>query len=78
MYTIFGEGFLKYGVDSSAAKADFEFGKRWMDLREKLVAGGKLKPHPKRVGNGGLEGVLKGMQEMKQGKVSGEKLVCRI
>jgi NADPH:quinone reductase-like Zn-dependent oxidoreductase len=78
MYTMFGEEFEKGPSKYPASKDDYEFGKMWMDLTEKLVAEGKLKPHPKRLGAGGLEGVLDGMQEMKEGKVSGEKLVYKI
>jgi len=78
MYTLFGEDFHKYGQDFSASKDDYEFGKTWMDLTEKLVAEGKLKPHPKRVGTGGLVGVLKGMEDLKDGKVSGKKLVYHL
>ena len=78
MYTMFGEGFYKYGKEFSASKDDFEFAKTWMNLTEKLVAEDKVRPHPKRLGMGGLEGVLKGLEELKAGKVSGEKLVYRI
>jgi NADPH:quinone reductase-like Zn-dependent oxidoreductase len=78
MYTMFGEGFQKYGNDYPASKDDYEFGKMWMDLTEKLVAEGKLKPHPKRLVPGGLEGILKGMEELKAEKVRGEKLIYRI
>lgn len=78
MYTMFGEGFAKYGDNFPASEADFEFGKKWMDLTEKWVAAGKIKPHPKKVGDGGLEGVLSGMKDLEAGKVSGEKLVYRI
>ncbi|TVY85435.1 Protein TOXD [Lachnellula suecica] len=78
MYTMFGKSFSKATTEFPASKEDYEFGKTWMALTEKLVAEGKLKPHPKRVGSGGLEGALKGMEEMKAGKISGEKLVYRI
>ena len=78
MYTMFGEEFVKGGHKFPASKDDYEFAKTWMELTEKLVAEGKVKPHPKRLGSGGLDGVLKGMEEMKAGKVSGEKLVYRI
>ena len=78
MYTMFGEEFYKGGKKFPAREDDYEFGKMWMGLTEKLVAEGKLKPHPKKVGTGGLDGVLNGMQELKEGKVSGEKLVYRI
>jgi hypothetical protein len=41
-------------------------------------AEGKLKPHPQRVGSGGLLGAIEGMQEMRVGNYSGEKLVYRV
>lgn len=47
----------------------------FLSIAEKLWEEGKWKPHPTRVGSGGLIGVLGGMKEMKEGKVSGEKLV---
>ncbi|KAG9238560.1 chaperonin 10-like protein [Amylocarpus encephaloides] len=75
MYTVFNEGFDKFGMNIPASEADFEFGKKWMALTEKLLAEGALKPHPAKVGSGGLEGVLNGMDDMKNGKVSGVKLV---
>ncbi len=78
MYTVFGEGFEKMGHQFPAIQDDYEFGKMWFGLTEELVREGKLKAHTARVGDGGLEGVLKGLDEMKRGKVSGEKLVYRL
>lgn len=78
MYTMFGEEFDKYGKNWPASEEDYEFGKRWMDLTEKVVAEGALKPHPTKVGPGGLDGVLKGIEDLREGKVSGEKLVYSI
>jgi NADPH:quinone reductase-like Zn-dependent oxidoreductase len=78
MYTMYGEEFQKGPNVTPASKDDYEFAKMWMGLTEKLVAAGKVKPHPKKVGTGGLEGVMDGMQQMKEGKVSGEKLVYNI
>jgi hypothetical protein len=75
---MFGEVFQKYGDDWPASTEDFEFAKMWMGLPEKSVAEGKIKPHPKRVVPGGLEGILKGMEELKAEKVRGEKLVYPI
>jgi hypothetical protein len=43
-----------------------------------LLAAGKVKPHPMSLREGGLEGALVGMQAMKEGRYSGEKLVYRI
>lgn len=44
----------------------------------KLIAQGKIKPHPLNVGKGGLHGVIEGLQLMKADKVSGQKLVYNI
>ena len=44
----------------------------------KLLAEKKIKVHPVDVRPGGLKGVLEGMEEMRQGKVSGKKLVYRV
>jgi hypothetical protein len=47
-------------------------------LAGQLLEQGKLKVHPPSVRPNGLKGVLEGMQEMRDGKVSGEKLVYKI
>lgn len=43
----------------------------------KLLSEGAIKVHPPKVGKG-LEGVLEGLDDMRQGKVSGNKLVYKI
>jgi NADPH:quinone reductase-like Zn-dependent oxidoreductase len=78
MYTMFGEYYYKYGQDFPVITEDFEFAKRWMNLTEQLVAERKIKPHPKRVESGGLDGILKGLQDLGEERVSGEKLVYSI
>jgi len=55
-----------------------EFSKQFLAMAEKLVADGKVTPHPAQIGQQGLKGILEGLQLMKQGKVSGKKLVYRI
>ena len=49
-------------------------------LAGRLFADGKLVAHTPKVdfGGAGLEGVLSGMQTMKEGKVSGFELVYRL
>lgn len=78
MYTIFNESFQKAGRDNPAMPDDFEFAKKFSGITEKLLAEGKLKTHPEKVGAKGLEGALQGMQDMKDDKVSGNKLVYRV
>jgi len=53
---------------------------QFWEVAEKLFAEKKLIPHPQKVNleGEGLEGVLKGLQIMRDGKVSGFKLVYRI
>lgn len=75
MYTIFNEPFSKADRDTPAMPEDFEFAKEIFGITEKLLAEGKLKTHPEKVGSKGLEGVLQGMEDMKNDKVSGAKLV---
>ncbi len=70
MYTIFNEPFHKAKNDFPAMKEDFEFAKMFMEITEGLLKDGKLKTHPEKVGNAGLEGALRGMEDMKADKVS--------
>ncbi|KAK7897135.1 hypothetical protein LTR67_005024 [Exophiala xenobiotica] len=78
MYTIFGEGFDFRGTQIPAVAEDFEFAKKFMGITEKLLAEGKIKPHAEKVGKGGLQGVLQGLEDLKTGKVSGNKLVYKV
>lgn len=59
-YTTFGEAFSKFGIDFPAIKEHFDFGKTFWELNEKLLAEGKIKPHPVIVKNGGLAGIPDG------------------
>ena len=76
-YTMSGELFEIEGQVWDAVPEDAELGKRFVALAEKLLQEGKIRPHPADV-RVGIEGILDGMQEMKDGKVSGVKLVYRI
>ncbi|KAK5100823.1 hypothetical protein LTR70_001141 [Exophiala xenobiotica] len=78
MYTIFNDAFEKAGRTTPPVPEDFEFAKKFFDITEKLLHEGKLKTHPEKVGQDGLEGALQGMQDMKNDKVSGKKLVYRV
>jgi NADPH:quinone reductase-like Zn-dependent oxidoreductase len=78
-YTAFGEYFSIAGTRKFEARPeDLEFAKIFWKLSEGLVAEGKIRVHPPRVGKDGLKGVLNGFQAMREGRVSGEKLVYRI
>jgi len=75
-YTATGEALTDYG--RSASKEDFTFGVMFWELAGRLLALGKVKVHPPRVRPDGLKGVLDGMREMREGKVSGVKLVYKL
>lgn len=79
MYTVFGEA-VQFGpaIQIPPLPQDYEHAKKFISLSEKLLAEGKVKPHRVKVGADGLKGVLKGLEDLKTGKVSGEKLVYRV
>ncbi|PSS05207.1 chaperonin 10-like protein [Coniella lustricola] len=76
-YTAFGEGVKRSVYTWHPSREDWEFGKMFWELSEKLLADGTIKPARYEVNRGGerLEGVQKGLDELKSGKVSGVKLV---
>ncbi|KAK5119224.1 hypothetical protein LTR85_007838 [Meristemomyces frigidus] len=77
-YTITGESF-KFGPNDVPAKPeDFEFGKKFWELSTKLFAEKKVSVHPPKVGKEGLVGVFDGLQQLREGKVSGTKLVYKV
>lgn len=75
-YTVFGEAFEKW-KKFEASQEDFEFGKMFWELSRELLASGKIKAARTEVNRGGegLEGVIVGLKELKENKVSGAKLV---
>jgi NADPH:quinone reductase-like Zn-dependent oxidoreductase len=73
-YTAFGE---KFSEQFPANQNDFDFGVRFWRLSEDLFNSGKIKAHPTEVREGGLEAIPKGLDDLKEGKVSGVKLVYR-
>jgi NADPH:quinone reductase-like Zn-dependent oxidoreductase len=79
-YTINGEDY-KMGPQAPLQPAkldDYAFGEMFFHLAEELFAAGKFRPHRATVGKGGLHGILDGLQLMREGKVSGTKLVYRV
>lgn len=73
-----GEAFTKFGRDFPAQPDDYKIASEFANVAARLYAEGKLLPHPPKVGSGGLQGVLEGLELLKMGKVSGEKLVYRV
>ncbi|KAI8621296.1 alcohol dehydrogenase class-3 [Chytriomyces sp. MP71] len=78
-YTATGEPVVKpaWGLNLPANLVDFEFAKKFGLIANELLASGKVKVHTPSVNEGGsgLDGVLKGLQLLREGKVSGKKLV---
>lgn len=76
MYTVFNEPVAFRGLTIDPKPADFEFARDFVALCDDLLRQGKIKVHPPKVVGTGLERVLDGLDMLKHGTVSGEKLVC--
>lgn len=76
-YTATGEAFSKSERKFDAKEEDLKFAGTWWDIARVFLEDGKVKVHKPKVNEGGsgLEGALHGLQLLKAGKVSGEKLV---
>ncbi|WZH42999.1 chaperonin 10-like protein [Fusarium acuminatum] len=76
-YSAFGDPWMYEKEYFPAVPGDYEFQKKFVPVAERLFAEGKVKPP--RVflnrGGSGLEGILRGLEEMRGGRVSGGKLV---
>lgn len=59
-YTIFGEAFSKFGQKFPPMEEHFRLSNMFWSLSGKLLAEGKIKPHPVALGAGGLQGVPAG------------------
>lgn len=68
------------GNDVPAFPERYRIASEFWEIAGKLFADGKLVAHKPEVnlGGSGLEGVLSGLQTMRDGKVSGFKLVYRL
>lgn len=73
-YTAIGE---KYSDKVPAKPEDYEFGVKFWKAATDLLNDGTVKTHPTLVRDG-LEGVPQGLNDLKEGKVSGQKLVYRV
>lgn len=72
----FAKKYLQPTVSWHAIRADVV--PRFIDISSKLLASAQIAVHPPKVGKGGLQGVLEGLDDLKEGKVSGVKLVYRV
>jgi len=77
-YSVLNEPLSYFGKERIPAKPeDWEFGKMFWELTRELLADGKLKVHKPTVDKfgSGFEGLVKGLDALRKGEVSGEKLV---
>jgi hypothetical protein len=74
-YSAFGRPYMFEGQEWPFVENEFEFVKRFVLFMERLLEEGKIKSHPATVREGGLEGIVQGMEDIRLGKISGEKLV---
>jgi NADPH:quinone reductase-like Zn-dependent oxidoreductase len=77
-YSGLGETFHKGGKEFPANKEHLEFQTKFWKLSGELLAQGKFKTHPVELREGGLDKILDGVDDLKQGKVSGVKLVYKM
>jgi NADPH:quinone reductase-like Zn-dependent oxidoreductase len=77
-YTVVGERFQWRTTSFEAKPQDFEFGVKFTTIAEKLLADGKIRPPSKEVRDGGLEAIFGGLDDLKEGRVSGTKIVYKI
>jgi len=78
-YTVTGE-FCKFQGRSElpAKPEDFEFGKGHIALCDRLLAEGKIRAIPTDVRRGGLEKIHEGLDDLRNGRVSGKKIVYEV
>ncbi|KAA8642466.1 hypothetical protein EYZ11_001046 [Aspergillus tanneri] len=74
-YTALGESQQKWDNYYPGSSEDARFIGDFMKLTSELVKEKKIQTHPAEVGSDGLEGVLKGLNRLRKGDLSGVKLV---
>ncbi|ROV99439.1 hypothetical protein VMCG_06347 [Cytospora schulzeri] len=79
-YSAFGEDFSRGGRAFAAKPEDAAFAAKFWDLSRDLLAQGKVKVARFELDRGskGLEGVITGLEDLREGKVSGTKLVYTV
>ena len=76
-FTALGEPIDK-GKRMEGNPEHYEFAKKWVAVADDLLAQGKIKVHPPKVMDGGLNGITNGFDLLRNDKVSGQKLVYRV
>lgn len=77
--TIFGREVALEGVYGREARPeDRKFGKQLFESVQKRLDEGRFRPHPVKVSNGGWEGVMEGVEMVRNHEMSGQKLVYAV
>lgn len=77
-YSASGEEYLLGKKHYPALQDFFDHAVDFAVIAEKLWAEGKWEAHPQRIEPGGLQGALQGLNIMREGRYSAEKLVYRV
>ena len=77
-YTFAGEGYTGGPFHLPPSSDDFEFSNSFTRVVEKILEQSRFKFHPIDLSTGGWQGVLAGVDELRQGKISGKKLVFKV
>jgi NADPH:quinone reductase-like Zn-dependent oxidoreductase len=77
-FTVTGEAFEYVPDNWPARPEDKAHAEKFAVIAEKLLADGRIKGHRPSVRPGGLKGVFEGLQLLREGKVSGYKLVYNV
>ncbi|KAH9844380.1 GroES-like protein [Rhodofomes roseus] len=78
IYTSLGREVNWNGIIFKASPEDHAHMAQFLSKTPGLVASGTVKPNPIKVWEGGLNAISDGLQHMREGKHSGEKIVYRI
>ena len=76
-YTFTGEAYEGDQYYLPPSQDDFEYSQKFVKIVGKLLEQNKIKFHPSELRTGGWQGVLGGVDELRQGKVSGKKLIFK-
>lgn len=76
-YTAFGGSIHMPMFEQKDCTEDAAFASGWIAEAKALLEGRSIKPHPSKV-EGGIEGVLEGLNRLRKGDVSGVKLVYTV
>ncbi|KAJ9617169.1 hypothetical protein H2200_000890 [Cladophialophora chaetospira] len=77
-WSFLGEEWEMMGQKFLASQQDFEFSMAFATLSEELLARSLIRAHPLDLRPGGLDAILKGMEDLKAGKVSAKKIVVTV